>query len=308
MSLPRRSAAVLAICMLATPAHGLAQSRGVYPLGMTAVGSGVTPSPGFTYANQLLFYARDESKADDGSTLPASGQNAVIMDMNSFVWVSRKTLLGGAHYSATATLPVAKNQLVSDIHGQLGGGSGFADSYYLPLILGWNRERTSIRALVGVLAPTGRFVAGASDNVGSGHWTPTLASGQTVHLTSSQSVTFSAFELYEWHTAQETTDTKPGDTFNLDYSLIRTFALAKGPTRLQLGVVGYLQRQTTAKTGPSVTQEQSGERYAVNSLGGVVNLAFPKHRVTAGVKFFEEFGNRAAYQGYSFQASGSVTF
>ena len=75
------------------------------------------------------------------------------MDMNSFVWVSRRTLLGGAHYSAVATLPVAKNQLVSDIHGQLSGGGGFADSYYLPLILGWNRERASIRALVGVPRP-----------------------------------------------------------------------------------------------------------------------------------------------------------
>ena len=107
---------------------------------MTAVGSGVTPDPGVTYANQLLFYSRDESKADDGSTLPVSGQNAVIMDMNSFIWVSRRTLLGGAHYSAVATLPVAKNQLVSDIHGQLSGGGGFADSYYLPLILGWNKE------------------------------------------------------------------------------------------------------------------------------------------------------------------------
>ena len=75
-----------------------------------------------------------------------------------------------------------QNQLVSDIHGQLSGGGGFADSYYLPLILGWNKERASIRALAGFLAPTGRFAAGASDNVGSGYWTPTLSSGQTVQI------------------------------------------------------------------------------------------------------------------------------
>ena len=124
------------------------------------------------------------------------------MDMNSFIWVSRRTFLGGAHYSAVATLPVAKNQLVSDIHGQLSGGGGFADSYYLPLILGWNKERASIRALAGFLAPTGRFTEGASDNVGSGYWTPTLSSGQTVQLTADNSVTFSAFQLYEWHTTQ----------------------------------------------------------------------------------------------------------
>src|SRR5215203_7441907 len=103
-----RAAGLFAAGILVVSAGAHAQSRGVYPLGMTAVGSGVTPDPGFTYANQLLFYSRDESKADDGSTLPASGQNAVIMDMNSFVWVSNGTMLGGARYSMVATLPVAK--------------------------------------------------------------------------------------------------------------------------------------------------------------------------------------------------------
>jgi hypothetical protein len=230
------------------------------------------------------------------------------MDMNSFVWVSNQTLLGGARYSAVATLPIARNQLVSDIHGPLSGGGGFADSYYLPLILGWNRERTSIRVLVGVLAPTGRFTEGASDNVGSGYWTPTLSSGQTFQLTRDNSLTFSAFQLYEWHTTQQGTGTKPGGTINLDYSLIRTFAFEKGPTRLQVGVVGYAQRQTTAKTGPAITEDQSRERYAVNAIGFATNLLYPNQRVSVGVKFFEEFANRASYQGYSFQLSGSVTF
>jgi hypothetical protein len=299
---------VACLCSAGIPARADAQSRGVYPLGMTATGSGITPEPGFTYANQLLFYSRDESKADDGSTLPVSGQNAVIMDMNSFVWVSNRTVLGGARYSMVATVPVAKNQLVSDIHGQLSGGGGLADSYYLPLVLGWNKERASIRAMAGFLAPTGRFSPGASDNVGSGYWTPTLSSGQTVHLTRSQSITASAFELYEWHTTQEGTDTKPGGTINLDYSLVRSFAFAQGARRLQVGLAGYLQRQTTAKTGPTVTPEQSHERYAINAVGFVTNLVFPKQRFNAGVKFFEEFANRAAYQGYSFQVSGAISF
>jgi hypothetical protein len=302
------TAAALVVCIDALAAHAYAQSRGVYPLGMTALGSGVTPGPGFTYANQLLFYARDESKADDRSTLPVTGRNAVIMDMNSFVWVGRRTWFGGAHYSAVATLPIAKNQLVSDIHGQLSGGSGFADSYYLPLILGWNGERVSIRALVGALAPTGRFTAGATDNVGSGYWTPTLSSGQTVQLTPGQSVTFSAFELYEWHTTQHGTGTNPGDTINVDYSVVRTLALGTGPTLLQLGVAGYEQRQTTAKTGPAVTDEQSRERYGINAIGFVSNVVFPSQRANVGVRFFEEFGNRASYQGYSLQLSGAVSF
>ncbi len=302
------AALVVCLCSVGVPARAEAQSRGVYPLGMTATGSGITPPPGFTYANQLLFYSRDESKANDGSTLPVSGQNAVVMDMNSFVWVSDWTLFGGARYSIVVTLPVAKNQLVSDIHGQLSGGSGLADSYYLPLVLGWNGERTSIRAMAGVLAPTGRFAAGASNNVGSGYWTPTLSSGQTVHLTRSRSLTLSMFQLYEWHTTQRGTGTRPGDAISLDYSLVWTFVFHQGARRLQVGIAGYLQRQTTAKTGPEITGEQSQERYAINALGVASNLAFPKQRVSVGVKFFEEFANRASYEGSSFQISGTVTF
>ena len=50
----------IAFLMLAMPAP--AQNRGVYPLGMSATNSGVTPEPGVSYANQLLFYSRDQSR------------------------------------------------------------------------------------------------------------------------------------------------------------------------------------------------------------------------------------------------------
>src|SRR5215470_6318875 len=101
-----------------------AQSRGVYPLGMSAANSGVTPEPGFTYSNQLLFYSRDEVKDQNGNTVSITGSNSVLMDMNSLIWVSTKEFLGGARFSAFATLPFAKNDLTSDIHGHISAGSG----------------------------------------------------------------------------------------------------------------------------------------------------------------------------------------
>lgn len=284
-----------------------AQSRGVYPLGMSATNSGVTPAPGFSYSNQLLFYSRNEAKDDNGNTLPITGKNSVLMDMNSLIWVSEKKFLGGAHYSAIATLPVATNDLTSDIHGNISGGTGFADSYYVPLILGWNRERAAFRALYGFLAPTGRFVAGASDNVGSGHWTHALSSGQTFYVTPGKSVALSTYEMYEFHTTQEGTGTRPGDTFDLDYSLMKGFSSTQR-SPFQVGVVGYLQRQVTAHTGPAITPQESRERYAVNAIGGASALAFAEGRFNLGARFFEEFANRSTFQGYSLQFSGSVRF
>lgn len=283
-----------------------AQNRGVYPLGMSATNSGVTPHPGFTYANQLLFYSRDHAKDDGGQTLSVTGENYVLMDMNTLAWVSKKTFVGGARYSAAASLPFAKNSLTSDVQGRVSGGGGFADSYYMPFILGWNRERIAIRAIYGFLAPTGRFVVNATDNVGSGYWTHALSSGQTIYLTSNKRLVLSAFQMYEFHTTQEGTAVRPGDTIDLDYSLLGGFPMRD--VQFQIGLVGYEQRQTTAKTGPTVSVAASKERYAINALGFAVNSSFPKRKAGLGFKYFKEFSNRSTFQGYSMQVTGSYTF
>jgi hypothetical protein len=287
------------------PLH--AQSRGVYPLGMSATNSGVTGEAGFTYSNQLLFYSRDASKDEHGDTV-ATGNNAVLMDLNSLVWVSRHEILGGARYSATVTLPVARNELTSDIHGNISGGSGFADSYYLPFILGWNKDRAAVRVLYGFLAPTGRFAPGGTSNVGSGYWTSTISSGQTFYLTDDKQLNASAFEMYEFHTTQEGTGTKPGDTFNVDYSVMQTLRLSAGAWRLHVGLVGYEQRQTTAKTGPSTSPEQSRERYTVHAVGVGSSATFPAQSVSLGLRFFKEFASRSTFEGFSLQVSGAIGF
>ncbi len=295
-----------AACALVWSTAAQAQNRGVYPLGMSAVNSGVTPRPGFTYSNQLLVYSRASAKDDEGATLPITGTNAVVMDMNSFTWLGGRTLLGGARYSATATLPIARNQLTSDLYGDLSGGAGFADSYYLPVILGWTGDRAALRVMYGFLAPTGRFASEATDNVGSGYWTSTISSGQT--FSSSELWALSAFEMYEFHTAQKGTGTRPGDTFDLDYSVMRTVFRSSRSWRLQLGVVGYAQRQTTAKTGSTITPAEAEERYGVNAIGFASTVAFPSRKVSAALKYFEEFANRSTFQGFSLQLSGAVSF
>jgi hypothetical protein len=115
------------------------------------------------------------------------------------------------------------------------------------------------------------------------------------------------FEMYEFHTEQEGTGIHPGDTFDLDYSLMGTLVQTSG-FRLQLGLAGYEARQITSKTGPSISSAQSDERYAVNALGVAVNLAFPKQKANVSLKFFNEFADRATFEGYSFQIAGAISF
>ena len=300
-----RSLSLLAIVVILAAVPTEAQNRGVYPLGMTALNSGVTPEPGYTYANQLLYYARDDAKGQNGETT-ATGANAVVLDMNTFAWVTPKTL-AGARYSTAATIPIASNSLTSDIHGAISGGTGIGDSYFLPVILGWGSEHAAVRAMYGFLAPTGRFKPEANDNVGSGYWSHAVSSGQTFYPTQNRRLAVSAFQMYEWHTTQEGTGVHPGDTFNLDYSVMGAVARTVS-TQLHVGLVGYEARQTTAKSGPNVAAQSMDDRYGVNALGFAVNAVFPKQKASLGVKYFKEFADRSTFQGYSLQVAGAIGF
>ena len=297
---------ITAAWMLIAAIRVPAQNRGVYPLGMSAVNPGITPDPGFTYSNQFLYYSRSQAKDDAGSVV-ATGENGVLMDMNTITWASEETPLWDARYSAAASLPFAGNSLTSDIHGNLSGGAGFADSYYMPFILGWSTERTAVRVIYGFLAPTGTFAAGATNNVGSGYWTHAASSGQTFQLVRDGVLTFSAFEMYEFHTTQEGTGVHPGQTFDLDYSLLASVKRT-AKLQLQIGVAGYEQRQGTATTGPEITAAAQQHRYAVNSLGFAINAVFPRRKVSLGMKYFKEFENRSTFQGYSLQFLGAISF
>jgi hypothetical protein len=293
--------AAAGVALAASASSASAQNRGVYPLGMSATGSGLVAEPGLSYSNLFLFYSRDRAVGPDGE-VTATGQNSVLMDMNTIAWVAAKRVLGDAKFSMAATLPIANNSLSSDVNGSISGGGGFADSFYQPVILGWRFERADIKAAYGFLAPTGSFDAGANDNVGSGYWTHVLSSGQTFYPTESRRTAISAFQMYEVHGSQSGTGIRPGDTIDLDFSVMHTLP-QRGPARVQVGVVGYAARQTSAKTGPTVTSADSASRYSVNALGAAAVVALPERRVTLGFKYFDEFSNESTFEGNSLQIS-----
>jgi hypothetical protein len=281
-----------------------AQNRGVYPLGMSATGSGSVADPGLSYSNLFLFYSRDRAVGSDGE-VTATGQNSVLMDMNTIAWVSEKRVLGRAKFSMAATLPIANNSLSSDLTGPVSGGGGLADSFYQPAIVGWHFERADIKAAYGFLAPTGSFDAGANDNVGSGYWTHVVSSGQTFFPTESKRTAISAFQMYEVHGSQSDTGVRPGDTFNLDFSLMQTLP-QRGPARVQVGLVGYAALQTSAKTGPTVTAAEAVTRYRVNALGIGSVVALPERGVALAFRYFDEFSNESTFEGHSLQISVAI--
>jgi hypothetical protein len=113
--------------------------------------------------------------------------------------------------------------------------------------------------------------------------------------------------MYEFHGTQQGTHIHPGQNVDLDYSVMRVFP-ARGGVRLQLGLVGYGQWQTTDKSGPTITPTQATAHYMVNALGFASNVMLPERKVSVGAKYFKEFSDRSTFQGYSLQISGTITF
>ncbi len=236
------AAVLLAVfCGFVASEQTQAQVRGVYSPGFNATNSGVLPEPGFTYANTFMDYSFNQLKGADGQRLPVNGNIAVFVDVNVFLYVSKKKFLG-ANYAVVAGLPVSNSSIESVALGAVAGGGGLSDSFYQPLTLGWHFKRADIQAAYSFFAPTGRFTPGATNNTGTGHWTNAPTAGETIYLTKNKGTAFSAYQMYEFHTTQKGTELHPGQTFDLDYSLTQMIPLQKDMhTLLQVGLIGYGQ-------------------------------------------------------------------
>jgi len=301
-----RLAAVSLVCLLTLASPVRAQVRGLYTPGMSATSSGELPEAGLTYVAAVQVYSFDELKGADGEPLPVNLTASVFYAQNLFVWVSDFKILGGT-YAVSANLPIANASLTSVRFGALQAGSGLSDSDYSPLTLGWQWSRADIQASYGFVVPTGRFQAGASDNTGGGYWAHIPSAGQTVYVTADKTTAVSAYELYEFHGTQNHTDIRPGETFNIDYSITQTLPLTRDKgTLLQIGLVGYGQYQTTDHR--DVTAIAAATHYRVNALGIAAGVMVPERQIEVGVKYLKEFANKATVQGHSLQITASMTF
>jgi hypothetical protein len=125
-----------------------------------------------------------------------------------------------------------------------GGGSGFADMYVQPLNLGWHLKRADVVVGYAFTAPTGRFTAGASDNVGSGYWGNNITTGTTFYITKNKGTSANLATDWEVHGKKVGTNETPGQVFTDEWGLGQVLPLKKDFSRLlQLGLVGCDQWQ-----------------------------------------------------------------
>lgn len=307
------AAAVVLVVLAAEPAD--AQFNGGNVLGDAGVGSGTQPPPGWNVGALYYRYATDTVMKADGSRIvfdpsrPGSLTAEAIAP--TLVFVSRARILG-ADYGVVLAPSFANASLEAPIFGldeQAGTGAG--DLYLLPITLGWHMTRADIKAAFGFFAPTGRYTAGADDNLGKGMWCYELSAGTTVFLDSKKAWGVATSAFWEAHSTKSVeiaigdrvklTDVRVGQILTLEGGLGRSFL--KGAA--SVGVAYYAQWKLTSDhlaAAIDLPVESPLGKHRVYGVGPDVTLpiATRKRLISlVNIRYVWETGARVKTQGQS---------
>jgi hypothetical protein len=297
----------------------LAQQAGQWLPGQFGLNAGVIPSPGITYANMPVSYYASQLNGPKGNSIPEiTGSYSIWVDENIVYYVPAHKFLGG-YFMPYIDLNWANGSLVARVPGTnlsaAGGGSGFADTYVQIVNLGWHfGKRVDFNAGYAFNAPTGRYTAGASNNVGSGYWGNFITSGTTFYITKNQGTTANLTTAWEIHEKKGGTNETSGQAFTDEWGLGQVLPLKKDMSQLlQVGVVGYDQFQVTADGGTVLVAGMPVPArlipfYSVHAIGGQVNYILPAKNLTFFFKGYDEYRALARVQGRTIVFGGSWTW
>ena len=150
--------------------------------------------------------------------------------------------------------------------------------------MGWHfAKRVDFNTGYSFVAPTGRYTAGASNNVGSGYWGNDITSGATLYITKNQGTTANIVTDWEIHgqktvasaVSGQLSKITPGQTFTDEWGIGQVLPLKKDMSQLaQLGLVAYDQWQVTSNGANYLVRRHSGLGQRGSLLLGSTHLAF----------------------------------
>jgi hypothetical protein len=321
----RTRVVLLTVIVLCHIAAARAQQKGQWVPGQYGLNAGVIPDPGFTYANMAVNYSAGQLNDSNGNARPLiTGTYSFWVDENIFFYVPKYKFLGG-YFAPYISINVANGSLVAGIAGTnlgvSGGGVGLADTYVQPLNLGWHLKRADVNVGYAFTAPTGRYTAGASNNVGSGYWGNNITTGTTFYVTKNKGTSANLFTDWEAHGQRtaasmpggQVSHLTPGQAFTMEWGLGQVLPLKKDFSRLlQLGLVGYDQWQVSSNGGTVMVAgipvpASNLPYYSVHAIGFQTSFILPAKDLSFFFKYYDEYLAKARPEGRTIAFGGSWT-
>ena len=293
------------------------QQKGQWVPGQYGLNAGVVPDSGFTYQNLAINYSAGQLNDSDGHRIAGlTGTYSFWVDENIFMFVPKRKVLGG-YFAPYVDVNLANGNLVAAITGTnlttTGGGAGLADTMVAPVNFGWHFSRADFSASYAFMAPTGRYTAGASNNVGSGYWGNNFITGTTYYITKNKGTSANLFMDWEGHGQKTTaagTKMTPGQAFTLEWGLGQVLPLDKKKMDklLQVGFVGYDQWQVSDNGGLiGPVPARLLPHYSGHAVGFQTNYIVPSKGLNLFFKYYNEISAKAHAEGRTIAFGGSWT-
>ena len=306
--------------LCATPAA--AQLNGENLLGDMGVKSGTQPEPGLYVSGIYYRYFTEAIKDPDGKSLSLDPSGTASQTINAAMpavfYVAPKKILGG-HLGMMAVLPFANGALEAPGLGFAEEATtGTSDIYVMPAQLGWHFKRADAIAAFGFFAPTGRYSAGASDNLGRGMWSYEISAGGTVYLDAERSLSLSTTGYWETHGRKSgdvhidrmtLSNAKVGQLLTLEGGVGKSFLRGAA----SIGMAYYAQWKVTADqfdiVSPVTTTGTIAEKHRVWGIGPEVTIPIAtRSRLISlvNVRYLWEQGAQLKTQGQSLIVTSTI--
>ena len=316
---------VLTLLILACAGPTRGQFKPQWMPGQVGLNAGILPSPGFSYVNMDINYNAGTFNNPSGNAVPVTGTYNVWAVENLFYYVPNMKLFGGNIGLMIMPVTYASGSLDADITNPqapnlsaTAGGSGLADLWIQPFMIGWHRKRFDLMLGDGFMLPTGRFTAGATNNVGTGYFGNHFQTGTTYYITKNRATSANLFTDWEVHQTMHGTDKTPGQAFTDEWGIGQILPIKKNFSQLlQVGVIGYDQWQLTPNSGeilnplpigPPVLPASSVPSYSVHAVGFQTNYILPAKNFSLFFKFEHEYRSITHTQGNTTVFGGAWTF
>ncbi|MBK8553676.1 MAG: transporter [Ignavibacteria bacterium] len=289
-------------------------TSGHYIPGIWDIRDYATPAPGLYVLDYNVFLSGKKFFDNDGNQVTELtgpvGTTTLDLDINGYIniptffYASDFKILGATYLAgitppySTVNVNLAYDRIAQILRDTIqqsgnidGNTSGFADMTFLPFGLSWASDQFNLTTAYSLVAPTGRYTPGASDNAGLGYWTNMFQAFGYVYPMKikgkpSKAMAIMAAITFEINSKIKSVNVTPGNRLTVEYGVSQYLS-----DRFEIGFMGGYNFQITDDKGKSVWWNTSN----LDKLGYVSFQAagWPlANRLYTSVKYNVNYGMR----------------
>ena len=210
-----------------------AYQAGSYQPGLMNVRDLAPPPPGLVLID-YNFWNNSKSYIDKfGDEVSHLEMNGIELDLDQQVsgyinvpvlFYSKEFKLLNATYMASINPVFMTSNYRANIHlsdtnaTTTSNTGGFGDLAFLPLGLGWSKDRFDISFFYTIYTPTGKYKTGADDNIGKGYWTHQFQVPFYMYFLEKATALF-IMPTFEVNSKVKDSDVRAGSRMTIEYGI-----------------------------------------------------------------------------------------